>query len=396
MKNNAPTFLTTDVFHANYNCKSKIIINQGGTGSSKTYSILQVIILKCLTMLKKNEICTVTGQDMPNLKRGALRDFINIWNSCDFFKNAIVRYNKSTQEFTLKNGAIIEFVSFTNEQDAKGAKRKMLYINEADGMFSEIAAQLIMRTNIQVYIDYNPNKPFWVHGDDYLANKRLAGDISSFISNFRNNKYLDPKIVEHIKTYKHTNPNKWRVYGLGLMGVAEGVIFDNIRRCAEMPIADNYVYGLDFGFTNDPSALVQVCFYGGELWIDEVFYEYGMKNSAIIKRMQEEEIPKNATVVADCADPKSIDEIASAGFYVVPCVKGPDSVLYGISKMSEYRINITSRSKNLLAEIDTYTWKKDRRTGNYLNVPIDEKNHAIDATRYTLKQIFKPNKIIFS
>ncbi len=207
-------FEISSVFRWNFESVKPIVINQGGTSSGKTYSILQVLICKCLQ--EKNQVVTVVGQDVPNLKSGAIRDFETIIETTPFFSRFLESINRTDKSYKFINGSIIEFKSYENEQDAKSGKRQYLFVNEANGVPFSVYDQLQIRTEKQVFLDYNPTFAFWVH--DKLIGR---DDVDLFISNYKNNPFISAEIIRKIEQLKHTDPNKWKVYGLGKTGVLE-------------------------------------------------------------------------------------------------------------------------------------------------------------------------------
>lgn len=368
--------ITSDVFEWNYECIKPIIVNQGGTSSGKTYSILQVLF--CRAIEETNIVITVAGQDIPNLKVGAIRDAQGIVDGTPPFREQIESYNKTDRVYKFKNGSVIEFNSYDDEQDAKSGKRDYLFINEANGIRKAIYDQLALRTRKQVFIDYNPNEEFWVH--EHLINEPTT---QLFISDHRHNPFLPQAVHDKIEALKYKDPELFKVYGRGFTGKIEGVIFRDWHIVDDIPKDATFVgAGLDFGFTNDPTAFVAVYKQDGELWIDELIYETGLTNPEICQKLFHRGFDKNCEIVADSAEPKSIREIQSDGFYILPAQKGPDSIRIGINILKRYRLNITKRSTGLRKEIKGYKYKVDKTTGKTLNEPVDFNNHALDALRY--------------
>jgi len=234
---------TSVLFETNYKAKEKIVVNQGGTSSGKTVCILQVLAIHAIST--PGLIITVCGQDIPNLKRGALRDF-QLYVLCeDRIRNEVSNYNKSERIFTFKNGSIIEFESYEDEQDAKNGKRDYLFLNEAQGTPYNVFKQLQMRTKVQTFIDYNPSAEFWVHEKILTlpdTERRLI------ISDYRHNPFCPPSIIENILALKDIDPELWKVYGRGLTGKIEGLIYPKWTLVDAIPEGE-YVYGLDFGVT---------------------------------------------------------------------------------------------------------------------------------------------------
>lgn len=369
-------FKATKVFDANYNSTAKTVVNQGGTWSAKTYSILQVLFRRLSEEDKK--VATVVGQDIPNLKAGALRDALNIYGNSESLQRLIKSYNGTDRLFRFKNDSILEFKSYDSPQDAKSGKRNYLFINEANGIPKTIYDELSLRTSDQEFIDYNPNAEFWVH-------EELIGSpgVQLIISDHRHNPFVPQAQRDKIEALKGKDEELWKVYARGLTGKIEGLIFRNWTVVNEIPQGAKFIgNGLDFGFTNDVAANVSVFLQDGELWIDELFYETGLTNPDICKKLAEHGIQKNQSVIADSSEPKSIKEISQLGYLIEGAEKGPDSVNASIDILKRYQMNVTRSSVNLRKELNNYKWKVDKLTGKAINQPVDAFNHAIDALRY--------------
>ena len=371
---------TGSLFRANYNSTADVVVNQGGTSSGKTYAILQVLFT---IAVQSKCIITVCGQDIPNLKVGALRDALKICNDSEVIKQQIISYNKSERVFLFKNGSEMEYNSYDNWQDAKSGKREYLFVNEANGIPYNVYYQLSLRTTKRIYIDYNPDTTFWVH--EKVIPKPTTQLI---ISDHRHNPFLTDKTREKIEGVKETDLNLWKVYARGMTGKVEGLVLKKWYVSKE-DFSDKKLigYGLDFGFTNDPSALIEVRMQDGELWIKEVIYETGLTNPDISNTMERLKVSKSSLIVADSAEPKSIEELRRMRWTIDGVKKEKDSVNFGLSLLKGYSINVHADSKNLIKELSSYKWKVDR-DGNTLNVPVDDNNHAIDALRYLVYHKF--------
>lgn len=366
----------TSVFGKNitaFNNSKRYIINQGGTSSSKTYSILQLLIL--IALKKDNLLISIVSESLPHLKRGAMRDFQNILLSMNLYNDAM--HNKSNNEFIIGNSKV-EFFSADASSKLRGARRDILYINEANNIDKNSFDELSIRTKQVTFIDYNPVSEFWVH--NYLLNNSSL-DIEFIKSTYRDNDFLDDNIVKDIERRKETDYEWYRVYGLGELGNLEGVIFPNYNIVKELPDSPKRILGCDFGFTNDPTTIVDIRYSNGEIYIDELLYQTDLTNNMIAKFITSDSDLKSTTMICDSAEPKSIAELQMFGVRCLPADKGADSIRNGIDLMKQYKINITERSINLIKEIRNYRWKTDR-AGKSLNVPIDIWNHCIDASRY--------------
>lgn len=386
----------TKLYSITWNSKKPYVVHQGGTSSGKTYAILQVLIMKASTT--PGLVITVVGQDIPNLRVGAYRDAQNILYNDAFFTQELKDHNKSNRVFTFRSGSKIEFNSYNDEIDARSGKRTHSFFNEANGIDFGIFEQISMRTTEQTIIDFNPSARFWAH--DVLQGR---SDVDWFVSTFRDNAFIQPSIREKILSYEPTPENvkrgtsnefRWMVYGLGEVGRLEGLVFPNFELSNEWP--NNYkwrVYGLDWGYTNDPTALVEIRYSEGSLYWRQHIYRKRLTNQSIARLI--EDIGIEEEIIADSAEPKSIAELRNNGLWVRPAKKGKDSVLFGIQLLQDYPIKIYSQSKDLIEEFSSYTWAKDR-SGSPTNKPIDDFNHGIDAGRYAIMDKMKKKTIDIS
>lgn len=359
------------LFYANYNSDKRVNINQGGTSSGKTYTLIDLLF--CLGIEKANQVISVVGQDIPNLKKGAYRDAKRIWSNSELYQSLYSKPNETERIFTCTNGSIIEFNSYQDEQDAKSGKRDYLFVNEANGVDYKIYWQLAIRTKKKIFIDYNPTVRFWAH--DLVSDN----DSKLIISDHRHNPYLSKE--EHEQIEGIADKELFNVYARGYTGQITGLVYANWALVDEMPTDYKKRFtGIDFGFTNDPTAIIDVRLSEGELWVDEYEYRTGMLNSDIAKVIKENGIALIDTV-ADSAEPKSIAELRTYGIKIEGAQKGADSIKNGIDILKRYKINITKRSTNIRKEILSYKWKMDR-DGNLTNEPIDSFNHGLDPLRY--------------
>lgn len=378
-------FKVLPLFNANYNAKERTVVNQGGTSSGKTYSIMQVLFV--LAMTENRQVITVCGQDVPNLKKGAYRDAKTILDSSPILMQWFPVINEGERLIKCLNGSIIEFSSFKDAQDAKSGKRDYLFINEANGISYEIYWQLAIRTRKRVFIDYNPTARFWVH-DEILGR---AG-VLLIISDHRKNYFLTAEEHERIEGIE--DAELWKVYARGLTGKIEGLVLTNWDICDTLPPFDEWkmsCYGLDFGFTNDPSALEHVVLAHGDLWIDEVIYSTGLTNPDIANRAKSNGLDSTQQIIADCAEPKSIRELQAAGLWVTASPKGADSIISGLDILKRYKIHVTRHSIGIISNLRAYKWDKDR-DGNMTNKPEDKNNHGIDAIRYVSLEKLKQHR----
>lgn len=366
-------FQASVLYEANLNATEDTLVNQGGSSSGKTYSILQVLFTHAI---KSKNVITVVGEDVPNLKAGALRDALEIFTNSPILQTHVKSYNKTERIFEFKNGSVMEFKGFASAQDAKSGKRDYLFINEANGISYEIFVELEIRTTKQVFIDYNPNAEFWVH-------ENVIGQPKTklFISDHRHNPFVKDKIREKLEGLKFKDEELWKVYARGLTGKIEGLIFRNWNKVPKVPEDAKFIANwLDWGFTNDPTSFGAVYKYNSELYIDELIYESGLTNSDIISKLKDLNIGKQE-IIADSSEPKSIEDLRRAGFNVFGAKKGPDSIINSIDTLKPLKINITQRSVNTSKEFGTYKWKVDKN-GKSINEPVDFNNHSIDGIRY--------------
>ena len=352
--------------------RNKII--QGGTSASKTYSILAVLINKAVT-IPSLEI-SVVAETIPHLRRGALKDFIKILKWTNRFNEK--QFNKSLLTYEFKNGSVIEFFSADDSSKLRGARRDILYINECNNVTFDSYNELAIRTRKEVYLDFNPAQEFWVHKE--LKNEP---DSDFLILTYKDNEALDQSIIDQIEKNKEKAKtssywaNWWKVYGEGQLGMLEGVVFSNWKTIDTIPKEAKLLgIGLDFGYTNDPTAIIEIYNYNGQRIVNELAYQTGLLNSDIAKLL-----PKHVPVYADSSEPKSIDEIKRFGVTIKGVTKGKDSINYGIDVIQRNEYLVTSNSSNLIKELRSYVWDTDKQ-GNRLNKPIDFNNHAIDAFRY--------------
>lgn len=356
------------------NLSKRIKIIQGGTSAGKTYGILPILINKAATYPRTD--ISIVAESIPHLRRGALKDFLKIMKETGRYFDD--RFNKSLLRYEFFNGSVIEFFSADDSSKLRGARRDILYINECNNVTFESYNELAIRTKKEVYLDFNPANEFWVHKE--LKNEP---DTDFIILTYKDNEALDESIVQQIEKNRDKAAtssywaNWWKVYGLGEIGMLEGVIFSNWKTIDSIPKDAKLIgIGLDFGYTNDPTSIIEVYNYNGQRILNELKYQTGMLNSDIAK-----ELPKHVPVYADSSEPKSIEEIRRYGITIKGVTKGKDSINYGIDVMQRQEYLVTSNSVNLIKELRAYCWDTDKQ-GTRLNKPIDTNNHAIDALRY--------------
>lgn len=359
-------FKVSKLYEQNYYGTSKVTVNQGGTSSGKTYAIIQVLFM--LAVEKPNTIITVVGQDIPNLKKGALRDAKTIYGSSELLQQFIDNYNKTDRIFEFKNGSIIEFTSYEDEQDAKSGKRDYLFINEADGISYQSYWQLYIRTRKRIFIDYNPTSSFWVH--EHLIGRK---NVELLISDHRNNSFLPEE--EHNEIENIEDRELWKVYARGLTGRVHGLIYSAYQLCDGIPEFAKTCYGLDFGY-NHKTALIEVGKWDNRLYWHELIYQSELTISDLIYQMKDLSVGKKL-MYADSARPDAIEDLKRAGFNVRQADK---DVKNGIDFIKRHQLYITKSSTGLIKELQHYKWKE--KDGAFMDEPVKFKDDAMDAARY--------------
>lgn len=373
---------TTRIFFEIENAKEKgytTISEQGSSRSSKTYNTL--IWLCRYAWNNKCTSVSIVRATLPALKGSVLRDFVTIMQRMKIW--ARCKFNKSELVCTFPNGSFVEFFSCDNEQKLRGRKRKILYVNEGNELRFIEWQQLQMRTTEFSIIDYNPS----FSDEHWLCALNKEPKTYHFITTYKDNPFLEQKVIDEIESLKEKNPSLWRIYGLGLQTVIEGLIFTNVEEIDEIPRwqRKHHLVGMDFGYTNDPTAIIEVYISDNALWLNEACYRTQMLASDIVSSLKSinQDCGENVEIVSESADPRLIDEIANAGLDIHPVKKFQGSIAAGIQKMQELKILITKRSTNLIKEFKNYTYRQNKE-GKWLNEPIDAYNHGIDAVRYVV------------
>ena len=356
------------------NCDTRIQIHQGGTRSGKTYSICQALIGWCVENKNAGWVITIIRKTMPSLKASVMRDFFQILENEGWYSPA--NHNKSSSQYLLF-GNMIEFVSIQESQRIRGRKRHIAFLNECNELTFEDFTQIILRTSEILIMDFNPSDVFsWIY-DKVMTRK----DASFYQTTYLDNPFLDENTIKEIEYLKLTDANYWRIYGLGERGLNIAAIFPQFNQVEQVPDRAQFIsFGLDWGFTNDPSALISVYKDGLDLYVEEHLYETGLTNNDLSRKMRDLGIERQE-IIADSAEPKSITELSRHGFLIKGANKGQDSIRLGIDVMKRHRINITRESINLIKEMQSYKWKTDR-DGNQINEPEKGNDHGIDALRY--------------
>jgi len=361
--------------------EKKIIVEQGGTRSGKTYNILLWIIFY-YCHYNEGKTITIARKTFPAVRSSVMRDFLDILKGADIYREE--NHNKSNSEYIL-NGNLIEFISMDQPQKIRGRKRDLAFLNEANELTYEDWQQIIFRTSGRIILDYNPSDTFhWIY-DRVIP----RDDTAFYQTTYRDNPFLDQTIIDEIERLKETDEHYWRVYGLGERGTNRAQVFQ-FTTIQQIPAQAKFLsYGLDFGFTNDPSALVGCYQEGNNLYFQEMIYSTNLTNQDLDREFRKLEIGRYDEIFGDSAEPKSIEELHRMGWNIKPTAKGSDSVNAGIDMLKRYKIHILGA--NLMKEMENYKWMEDKN-GNLLNKPEDKWNHLIDAMRYGVyNKLSKPN-----
>ena len=372
---------TNIVFEHLVNSKKKIIVNQGGTRSGKTFNIiLYIIFYYCLN--NSGKTITICRKTYPALRATVLRDFINILREHNLYNED--NHNKSSSEYNLF-GNLIEFISLDQPVKVRGRKRDLLFINEANELYWEDWQQLLFRTSEKIILDYNPSEEYhWIY------DKIIPREDTDFLkTTYKDNPFLEQALVDEIERLQYTDEQYWQIYGLGEKGVSKATIFNYVE-CNQIPEDAEFVsMGMDFGFTNDPTALVSVWKKESNLYIKELLYRT-MMTTGDIHSYFKQTITKEL-IYADSSEPRIIEELRRMGWKIRASLKGRDSVNAGIDLLKRFKIHIHKDSTNAIQEFRNYKWKEDK-TGKLTNTPEDKNNHITDAVRYATYSILsKPN-----
>lgn len=374
MADNKVKLQATPLFVKNRDAKTRVVVNEGGSRSSKTYSILEVFIADALESNEPKEF-DIVRETFPALRSTAMKDFFDIIQNAGIYDESC--YNKTTHTYVL-NGCNFNFYSVDEPQKIRGRKRHKVLMNEANEMSLETFRQLEMRTEEQLFLDYNPSEEeSWIY--DHVLSRP---DCTFIHSTYKDNPFLAHAIIDTIENYKTDDAEYWKIYGMGLRGKRQGLIFTNWDVVDSVPSGmDDVLYGVDFGF-NDPKVLTRLTRKGNDIWIEELLYRSEMMREDFIKEMKKL-IPKehwSQEIIAD-NEPETIEAIYRAGFNIHPADKESDSVLAGIEEVKSYALHITAGSVNVLKDFRNYKWKMDKN-GHALDKPVHSFSHACDSVRY--------------
>lgn len=378
--------------------KKRIWCLQGSQGAAKTYSACIIII--DLLAQEKNKEYYIVSSELSKMRDTVLKDFVNIITDRQI-DCRMTGIEHGSPKIIFSTGSFVRFIGLDKDDVGKGLRSDLVYVNEANKINFESYRELTSRAK-RIIIDYNPNVEFWAHKEV------IPREDCDFLKlTFLDNEYLSKEERAEILIYKTKGynedgtikseywANKWQVYGLGNTGGIEGVIFESFKEIDQVPEGARLLgHGMDFGYTNDPTAITSIYKYNDSIILDEEIYSTGLLNSDVIRLCKQQSIGTALYIYADAAEPKSIAEIKRGGIRIMPAKKGADSINFGIGLIQEQDIIITKRSKNVIKEFQSYTWAKTR-TGERLNKPIDMNNHAIDGIRYCIMELFGKPKGVY-
>ena len=363
------TINTTVTFDNLISASKRITHHVGGTRSGKTYAILQYLIVKAL---QEPQQITVVRRTVPSLKRSVIKDFKEIMLDLGIWSNE--SYNISDRVYSFSNGSSVSFVNTDDAEKLRGVKSNILFIDEASEQHEESYFQLSIRTTGEIILAYNPTiSPYhFLRGMD---------DVQVFNTTYKDNPYLPDVMVKEIEALEKKNPKYWKIYGLGEYAANEKAVFQNFQILEEMPTHELVGFGIDFGFSNDPTALVAVHRHHDMLYVRELMYERGLTTSDIVKRLKQLNIGRTDEIWCDSAEPRLIEEIHRSGFNAKPVKKGPDSIKFGISVLQNFGLVVDKKSTHLIDELYGYEYITDKN-GVVLDKPQSFNDHCIDALRY--------------
>ena len=381
----------TEIFERNYDSKAKIVINRGGTRSSKTWSLNQLCALWLISGNYGNGnyisegVWTTVRKYRTNLDGTVIRDFEDILKAEGWYSG--VDHNKTKKQYRYGK-RLVEFIGADDEQKLRGAKRNILYCNEANELeYKQEFFQLLMRTENKIFLDFNPDdEQIWINQELEIKRSNEVNDVEVIVSNYKNNSFLPKSLIKEIEYLQQTDKEFWKIYGLGEYGNISGLVYENVKYVDRMPDCKLVSVGLDFGYSLDPSAALMVYRKDDELYLKEIIYERGLTNQDLAERLKP--IIGREELICDSAEPKSIEELYRLGLNAKPATKGRDSILNGIDILKRFKINVVN-SSNLRKEFRMYKWATDKN-GNSLQKPIGA-DHLLDALRYVALIHLKQN-----
>ena len=366
---------TTVVFNHLVKSNKRITIEQGGSRSSKTYNIL-IWIIFYYCQKNNNKTITITRKSFPSLRNSVMRDFFEILNNYGIYDSK--KHNRTEHTYEL-NGNLIEFFSMDDASKKRGAKRDILFMNEANEFSFEDFNQLMMRTSERAILDFNPSDLFhWIY--DKVETRE---DAEKYITTFQDNPFLDDEIKKEIENLKNVDYNLYKIYAKGEIGTPQTLIYNNWK-IVDQEIEGEEFYGIDFGY-NHPTAIVRTIIGDGEIYVEELLYESYLTSEDLVTRMKNLDISEDVIIIADSSRPEMINEINAAGYRCIPTKKGKNSVVKGINFIKKHKLLINKNSSNLLKELKTYKWKEDK-DGVPSDEPVKFKDDGMDAIRYAVEQ----------
>ena len=387
--------------------QKRITVVRGGTGASKTYSLAQIAVLFLFSgwcgkgkdgkdIAYPEGVFSVVRKSLPALKATAMRDFLEILHRGNLYR--FVKHNMTEHTFSYGK-RMVEFFSVDDQQKVRSRTRTNLWMVEANEMsFAEEFFHLSVRTDEKIYLDFNPDDDqIWINTELEKKRAELKGDVEVIVCNYTHNPFLSKAKIADIEYLRDSGDEDfWNIFGLGNYGHIRGLIYGDWTEW-DFPGEGQSFFGLDFGFSNDPCALVEMKVVYNYLYCREILYEIGLTNWALGELLRAEGI-KRETVYADSSEPKSIEELKMMGFKILAVKKGPDSVHQGITKVKEFDVRVTKRSTNIWMERRRYKWKVSRVTGEVERVPVKRFDHCMDAIRYGVigQTTMQPKKPRFS
>jgi phage terminase large subunit len=370
------------IYDPSINATTRYVLSEGGTRSGKTYTTNQVLYT-IAAQSPKPVIISVVSETMPHLKRGAMRDFFLFITG----NNLYVPSDHNKTDNTYKVGkSFIEFFSADSPDKVHGPERDYLFVNEVQNIAYEIFFHLAQRTRIRIFADWNPTHELFIH-TKILNDPQYKDDYTYIHSTIHDNPFVSEEIKKDVLRRANVDGRYRTVYLEGRIGIREGLVFERWQQVDKLPEGSGHKirYGLDFGYTNDPTALIKVVETDGGFYLDELIYETGMLSRDIAGRMSSLLKKNYDLIMADSADPRLIDELRQYGYNIKPSIKGADSILIGIDKLKSKPLHVTKRSINLIRELRNYTYETNN-DGQPTNKPVDAFNHAIDAARYAISE----------
>ena len=364
---------TTITYEHLLDAKHRITQHIGGTRSGKTYAILQYLLTEAI----QNALTvTIVRKTIPSLKRTVIKDFKDILTNLNLWRDE--NFNITDRVYHLYNSSV-QFLSTDDADKLRGIKSDILFIDEASEIDEESYFQLSIRTTGRIILAYNPTiSPYhWL---------RQMVDVERYVTTYRDNPYLESAIVKAIEELEIKNPKYWIIYGRGEFAPNDKAVFqfevvDDWNDNPNSFGAEFVAFGMDFGFSSDPSSLVAVYKNGDNIWVEELMYDKGLVTKDIADKLNSFDITKSEEIWCDSAEPRLVEELYRMGFNAKPVKKGPDSIKFGIGVLNNYKIHINKKSQNLINEMYAYQYSTDKH-GYTTDVPEGGLDHLIDALRY--------------